>query len=82
MVKTPAVNAGDIRDLGLIPGLGRSPKGDTATHFNVLAWKIPWTEKPGGLRSIGSQRVGHNSDLAHVERGLLEKEPLDFTTPQ
>ena len=31
-----------------------------ATHSSVLAWEIPWTEKPGGLQSMGSQRVGHN----------------------
>ena len=31
-----------------------------ATHSNVLAWRIQWTEKPGRLRSMGSQRVGHN----------------------
>ena len=33
-----------------------------ATHSNILAWRIPWTEEPGGLQSMGSQRVGH--DLA------------------
>ena len=33
-----------------------------ATHFSILAWEIPWTEKPGRLQSMGSQRVGH--DLA------------------
>ena len=32
----------------------------TTTHSSILARKIPWTEEPGGLRSIGSQRVGHN----------------------
>ena len=32
----------------------------TATHSSILAWKIPWTEEPGGLQSIGSQRVRHN----------------------
>ena len=32
-----------------------------ATHFSMLAWEIPWTEEPGGLQSVGSQRVGHNS---------------------
>ena len=38
-----------------------------ATHSSVLTWRIPWTEEPGGLRSIGSQRVGHDeSDLACV----------------
>ena len=31
-----------------------------ATHSSILAWKIPWTEKPGGLQSMGSQRVGHD----------------------
>ena len=31
-----------------------------ATHFSILAWKIPWTEEPGRLQSMGSQRVGHN----------------------
>ena len=35
---------------------------ETATHANVLAWKIPWTEEPGGLQSMASQRVRH--DLA------------------
>ena len=31
-----------------------------ATHFSTLAWKIPWTEKPGRLQSMGSQTVGHD----------------------
>ena len=35
---------------------------ETATHSSILAWKIPWTEEPGGLQSMGSQRVRH--DLA------------------
>ena len=33
---------------------------EMATHFSILAWKIPWTEEPGGLQSMGLQRVGHN----------------------
>ena len=38
-----------------------------ADHCSILAWEIPWTEKPGRLQSIGSQRVGHDrSDLAHT----------------
>ena len=32
-----------------------------ATHSRILAWRIPWTKEPGGLQSMGSQRVGHNS---------------------
>ena len=33
---------------------------EMATHSSILAWKIPWTEKPGRLQPIGPQRVGHN----------------------
>ena len=33
---------------------------EMATHFSILAWRIPWTEEPGGLQSTGSQRVGHD----------------------
>ena len=44
-----------VKDLGLIPGLGRSPGEGTATYSSVLAWRTPWT-----LWSMGSQRVGHN----------------------
>ena len=36
-----------------------------ATHSSILAWKTPWTEEPGGLHSMGSQRVGHNSVTEH-----------------
>ena len=45
------------KERGLGTCLMRLP---TATHFSILAWKIPWTEEPGGLQSIGLQRVGHN----------------------
>ena len=59
VVKSPPASAGDIRDAGLIPGSGRSPGGGHATHSSILAWRIPWIE-PGGLWSIGSQRVGQD----------------------
>ena len=36
------------------------PEKEMATHSSTLAWKIPWTEKPGRLQSMGSQRVGHD----------------------
>ena len=55
MVKSSPANAGDM---SLIPGLGRFPRGDS--HSSILAWEIPWTEEPGGLQSMGSQRVGHD----------------------
>ena len=54
--KESACNAGD---LGSIPGSVRSP-GEMATHSSILAWKIPWTEEPGGLQSVGLQRVRHD----------------------
>ena len=62
MVKNPSANAGDIRDVGLIPVLGRSPGGGQGNlaSMTIPAWRIPWTEEPGGLQRIGSQRVGHN----------------------
>ena len=60
VVKNPHANAGDVREAGLIPGLGRSLEEGMATHSSILAWKIPWTEDPGGLESVGSQRVGHD----------------------
>ena len=58
-VKNLPANA---RDLGLIPGSGRSLEKAMATHASRLAWRIPWTGKRGGLQFLGSQRVGH--DLA------------------
>ena len=58
VIKSSSANAGDIRDMGLIPGLGRSPAGGMATHYSILAWRIPRTEEPDGLESMGSQRIG------------------------
>ena len=55
--KESAYKAGDP---GSILGSGSSPGEGTATHFSILAWRIPWTEEPGRLQSMGSQRVGHN----------------------
>ena len=60
MVKNPPANAGDIRDVGSIPGLGRSPGEENGNSLSILAWRIPWTEEPGRLQSIGSQRVRYN----------------------
>ena len=59
VMKNLPADAGDTRDSGLIPGLGRSPGGEgITTHSSILAWESPWTEEPGGLQSLGSQRVG------------------------
>ena len=53
-------SAGNAGDPGLIPGWGRSSGEGNATHSSILAWKIPWTEEPGGLQSMGSRRVRYN----------------------
>ena len=55
MVKNLPANEGDA---GSIPGLGRSPGEGMATHSSILAWKTPWSEEPGRLQSMGSQRAG------------------------
>ena len=60
VVKSLSANAGDIRDLGSIPGSGRSLKEGMAIHSSILAWRIPWTEEPGGQQCKGLQRVGHD----------------------
>ena len=52
--KESACNAGDV---GSIPGSGRSPGGGNGNQSSILAWKIPVTEEPGGLQSMGLQRV-------------------------
>ena len=46
---------------------------EVATHFSVLVWKIPWTEGPGGLQSIGLQRMGHERADEHVLTNFTPK---------
>ena len=60
MVKKPA--NGDGRKTGSIPGLcwEDSLEESMTVHSNILAWRTPWTEEPGGLQFIGSQRVGQD----------------------
>ena len=53
-------SACNVRDWGLVPGLGRSPGEGSGIHSRTIAWKIPWTEEPGRLQSMGLQRVGHD----------------------
>ena len=49
VVKNPPVNAGDVRDMHLIPRSGRALEKGMVTHASTLAWRIPWSEGPGGL---------------------------------
>ena len=56
VVKNLPVSAGDVSS---IPGLESSLEKEMATRSSILTWSIPWTEEPGGLQSMGSQRVRH-----------------------
>ena len=59
MVKKLPANA-ELRDVGLIPGWGRSPGGGNDNPLQYSCLKNPTAEKPGGLKSMGLQRVGHD----------------------
>ena len=60
MLKNLLANTGDARDASSIPGLGRFPGGGNGNPLQYSAWKIPWTEEPGRLQSMESQRVRHH----------------------
>ena len=87
VVKNPPVNAGDIRDAGSVPGSGRSPGGGHGDPLQYSCWRIPWTEEPGGLQSIGLQNQTRLTRLStHAQGfslsgvlespgGLVDKEP-------
>ena len=64
VAKNPSVNAGYV---GSTPGWGRSLGKEMATLTIIFAWRIPWTEEPGGLQSTGLQRVGQ--DLTTKQQG-------------
>ena len=60
VVKNLPASAGDARGTGSIPGLGRFPGSRKMATRSSIAWKIPWTEKPGRLQSMGLQRLEHD----------------------
>ena len=66
----------DVRDVGSTPGLGRPPGGGQATHSSILAWRIPWSEEPGGLQSMESQREGQNPKQLRTQRGDIISQRL------
>ena len=53
----------------LVPSLGQKDplEKDMVAHSHILAWEIPWTEEPGRLQSLRSQRVGHNGAIEHSD---------------
>ena len=80
MVKNLPANAGDVGDI--VRSLGQEDPLEVgmATHFSILAWRISWKEEPGGLQSIGLQRVRLDSgDLAYRQpfSGMLKPKLLE-----
>ena len=63
-----------------VPCLGwKDPlEKEMTTHSSILAWEIPWTEKPGRLQSLGSQKVGHN--LVTKQSNILERDKIKQIT--
>ena len=74
MVKSLPANEGDSRDAGLTLGREDPLEEGTATYSSILARRIPSTGEPGGLPSIGSQRVRHNL----VTKQLQQKERTQY----
>ena len=62
MVKNPL----PTQESQVLLGQEDSLEKEMATHSSILAWRIPWTEEPGRLQSMGLQRIGHNCDRAHT----------------
>ena len=52
----------------MILGSGRSPEKGIKTQSNIPTWEMSWTEEPGGLQSMGLQRVGHNLETKQPQR--------------
>ena len=59
VVKNPPAMQ-ETQKRGSITGSGRSPEEGMVIHSSILVWRISWSEEPGGLQSIGSQRAGHD----------------------
>ena len=66
VVKNPPIDAQDARDGSTLPGSGRCPGEGHSSHSSTLAWRIPWIEPPGGLQSMGPQRVRHDRLCTHA----------------
>ena len=63
----PAMQETGVQSLGWEDPLEKG----MATHSSILSWRIPWTQEPGGLQSMGSKTVGHNR--AHTQHRMLQR---------
>ena len=81
MVKNLPANAGDIRDVGLIPEWGRFPLEEAmATHSSILTWKIAWTKEPTGYSSQGCKESDTTEASLHTCYIEIGKYTQNFTT--
>ena len=71
MVKNLPTNAGDLRDAGWSPDWEGTLKKEMATHFSILAWKIPWIEEVGSCSPWGHKAVRHNWAHTHTFNGKI-----------
>ena len=70
-IKNPPPSAGHARDRGLMLG-GEDPlENGVSSSSHILAWKILWTEEPGGLQSLGRQRVGHDQGTEDTYSSII-----------
>ena len=60
MVNNLLANAGEVRDIVRSLGWEDPLEEEMIIHSSILAWRIPWTEEPGGLQSMGLPRIGHD----------------------
>ena len=74
VLKNLPSNTGYTREESLIPGLGRSPLVENEIHSSILAWKIQWTEEPGGLQSMGYQKWTHTN--THTPKNKTKQKHL------
>ena len=81
--KESACNVGDLQEMW-VQSLGREDplEEEMATHSNILAWEIPCTEEPGGLQSMGLQRVGHKWATNQQQQQQWKKPPGLFSFPE
>ena len=76
MVKNLSANTGDIRDMGSIPALGRSPEGGRGKPLQYSAWRIPWTEESYGLQSMDCKESDTTEATWHAHTCMLTSRPI------
>ena len=76
VINNPPANAGDIKDVGSVPGSGSSTEKEMAIHCSILAWRIPWTEDSDGLQSWGRKELDTNEHTHTALRFLINNRSI------